>query len=29
VHVEVVVNGDLNFGEDDVKDVYNAAWQAV
>ncbi|MCG3110893.1 MAG: hypothetical protein MCM46_03610 [Candidatus Manganitrophus sp. SB1] len=29
VQVEVVVNGDLNFGEDDVTGVYNAVWQAV
>ncbi len=29
VQVAAVVNGDLNFGGDDVMDAYNTAWQAV
>lgn len=29
VLVEVVVKGDHNFGEDDVTDAYNAAWQVM
>ncbi|NKE71960.1 hypothetical protein [Candidatus Manganitrophus noduliformans] len=29
VQVAAVVNGDLNFGEEDVTEAYNAAWEVM